>query len=146
VCNGEYTANEKVKLVKMPESLNYRKVKIIYKFSNTKRRYTGEDYLAVFIGALADCGSDNVITTGSCFSEATCFPSVAHVNGKSIDTLYLDDKNEQLLINGFNKFGMTEQLRGFGKIKFTHTKAHAHHDSHLHSGSIKSNKIIIIKE
>ncbi|MFL0102044.1 hypothetical protein V2751_14345, partial [Tenacibaculum maritimum] len=74
-----------VELVKMPDSLSYKKdgLSIEYKFSSTKRRYTGPECLAGFIGALADLKTQ-ITTTGSCFSEGSCFPSSEHVNGKSV--------------------------------------------------------------
>lgn len=136
-----------IDLVRMPDDLDYRDSGIIikYAFSNTQRRYTGPDYLAVFIGALAECSFTDVVTTGSCFKEASCFPSVEHVNGESIDTLYLDDKREQELIDAFHKFGMTKQLRGSNKKAFNHTSdGKALHNSHLHSGIIASDKIQVI--
>ncbi|MGE8533235.1 MAG: hypothetical protein ACN6OJ_01470 [Chryseobacterium sp.] len=139
----------KIELVKMPDSLNYNNsgISIKYSFTNTKRRYTEPGHLAVFIGVLAECGYSDVQTTGSCFSEASCFPSVEHVNGKSIDTLYLDDIREQKLINAFHKFGITKQLRGSKKKAFTHTTdGKKLHNSHLHSGIIAPGKIKIIKE
>ena len=138
-----------IELVKMPDLLDYNEDGIVikYSFTKTKRRYTEPGHLAVFIGALAECGFTDVQTTGSCFSEASCFPSVEHVNGKSIDTLYLDDTREQKLINAFNKFGITKQLRGSKKKAFTHTTdGKALHNSHLHSGIISADKIKIIKE
>jgi hypothetical protein len=142
------TGNE-IELVKMPDSLDYNSSGVIikYTFTKTKRRYTDPGHLAVFIGTLAECGFTDVQTTGSCFSEASCFPSVEHVNGKSIDTIYLDDIREQKLINAFNKFGITKQLRGSKKKAFTHTTdGKALHNSHLHSGIIAAGKIKIIKE
>ncbi|WP_294288467.1 hypothetical protein [uncultured Chryseobacterium sp.] len=142
------TGND-IELVKMPDSLDYNSsgVVIKYTFTKTKRRYTDPGHLAVFIGTLAECGFTDVQTTGSCFSEASCFPSVEHVNGKSIDTLYLDDAREQKLIDAFNKFGITKQLRGNKKKAFNHTSdGKSLHNSHLHSGIIRSDKIKIIKE
>lgn len=136
-------------LMEDSDFLNYNSsgVVIKYTFTQTKRRYTDPDYLAVFIGTLANCAFNDVQTTGSCFSEASCFPSVEHVNGKSIDTLYLDDVREQKLIDAFNKFGITKQLRGSKKKAFAHTlDGKALHNSHLHSGIIQSDKIKIIKE
>lgn len=90
-----------IEVVKMPDSLNYSKgnVSIKYTFSNTKRRYTGPGPLAGFIGALADCNLE-IKTTGSCFKEASCFPSAEHVNGKSVDTIYKwDKKKDQKIID-----------------------------------------------
>jgi len=133
----------------MPDSLNYSMsdVLIKYEFTNTKRRYIGPDYLATFIGVLAKCNFNDVKTTGSYFSEASCFPSVEHVNGKSIDTIYLDDEREQKLIDAFHYYGITKQLRGTKKKHFSNTSDGGKlHNSHLHSGIISAGKIKIIKE
>jgi predicted Fe-Mo cluster-binding NifX family protein len=139
---------KKIELVRMPDSLNISEPNAIikYTFSGTQRRYTGRDYLAVFIGVLAECGFNDVVTTGSCFKEASCFPSVAHVNGKSIDTMYLTHDKEQKLINAFNKFGMIQQLVGVG-MSFNHASdGGTLHNTHLHSGGISADKVAIIEE
>lgn len=77
--------NKSVEIVRMPDEINYSKgnVKVRYSFSNTKRRYTGPDPLAGFIGALAETGL-HLTTTGSCFAEGACFPSAEHVNEKAL--------------------------------------------------------------
>lgn len=79
--------DEENEIVRMPDEINYVKGTIIikYQFSNTKRRYTGPAPLAGFIGALTEVGFE-LITTGNCFYEASCFPSSEHVNGTSVDT------------------------------------------------------------
>ena len=137
--------NENVEIVRMPDEINYSKgnVKVRYSFSNTKRRYTGPDPLAGFIGALAETGLQ-LTTTGSCFAEGSCFPSSEHVNGKSVDTLYLNDNDEQKFINAMHKFNFNEQITGKDKKKFDNARKEKKgnlHNTHLHSefksGSIK---------
>ena len=141
--------NENVEIVRMPDEINYIKDDVIisYVFSNTKRRYTGPDPLAGFIGALAETGLQ-LTTTGSCFAEGSCFPSSEHVNGKSVDTLYLNDNNEQKFINAMHKFNFNKQITGNNKKKFDNAKQDLKsnlHNTHLHSefesGSIKEIKL-----
>ena len=106
--------DEEIEIVRMPDEINYVKGNIIikYQFSNTKRRYTGPAPFAGFIGALAEVGFE-LTTTGSCFYEASCFPSSEHVNGKSIDTLYkFNVVQDQKIINAMEKFHFTEILVG----------------------------------
>lgn len=138
----------KIELVHMPGSLNYNKSGVIikYSFSNTKRRYTSPGALAGFIGALAECGYTDIITTGSCFKEATCFPSRAHVNGKSIDTLYLSREQETKFIKAMHKFKFDKQITGTSKDKYYEETKHMNdHNDHLHSGFNES-AVKIIKE
>ncbi|MCX8728749.1 hypothetical protein J3U63_13245, partial [Gilliamella sp. B2838] len=106
--------DEEIEIVRMLDEINYVKGNIIikYQFSNTKRRYTGPAPFAGFIGALAEVGFE-LTTTGSCFYEASCFPSSEHVNGKSIDTLYkFNVVQDQKIINAMEKFHFTEILVG----------------------------------
>ena len=136
----------KIKVVRMPDSLNYSKSKLIikYSFSNTQRTYTSPGALAGFIGALAECSYSDVLTTGSCFKEGTCFPSVAHVNGKSIDTEYLDRDREKEFIKAMEKFKFDGQITGTDSAhKYEGTKHDAKHNDHLHSGFNESKVIII---
>jgi predicted chitinase len=142
------STGNKVKLVRMPDSLNMNEPNAIikYTFTGTRRRYTGRDYLAVFIGALAECGFSDIQTGGSCFKEASCFPSFEHVNGVSIDTNYVSHAREQKFINALMKFGMSKQLVGPG-MGYANTGDGGHlHDSHLHSGRIPAGKVIVIEE
>lgn len=142
-----YTAiNSNIELVKMPDTLNETSLGIIYKFSNTKRRYTSPGALAGFIGALADCKFNDILTTGSCFYEGTCFPSVAHVNGKSIDTLYIERKKEEKFVKAMTKFYFDGQITGSdGTHSYPNTTHKSDHNDHLHSGFNES-KIKIINE
>ena len=141
--------NKSIEIVRMPDKINYEKDNVIIKyiFSNTKRRYTGPDPLAGFIGALAETGLQ-LTTTGSCFAEGSCFPSAEHVNGKSVDTLYLNDNDEQKFINAMHKFNFNEQITGKDKKKFDNARKEKDgelHNTHLHSefklDSIKEIKI-----
>jgi hypothetical protein len=128
--------DSKIELLRMPNELNLEKVHVKYDFSKTHRRFTNPDAFAGFIGALAE-NNLKLTTTGSCFVEGSCFPSVEHVNGGSIDTLYLDDSNEQKFINAMNKFGFNKQITGKNKKIFENAikeKSGTLHDSHLHSG------------
>ncbi|MWP50356.1 hypothetical protein GQ592_11220, partial [Gilliamella sp. Lep-s21] len=131
------STGKEIELIRMPDQLDYRKnnIKIQYTFSQTQRRYTGPNVLAGFIGALADCNL-KLVTTGSCFRDASCFPSSEHVNGKSIDTLYLDNVDEQKFIDSMHKFGFNKQITGAHKKKFNNAipeKIGSLHDTHLHS-------------
>ena len=128
-----------VELVRMSDALNYnnRGISIRYTFSATQRRYTSPGAFAGFIGALADC-SLTLETTGSCFQYGSCFPSSEHVNGKSIDTLYLNDTDEQTFITAMHKFHFTKQITGKNKKTFQYAIKEKVdpplHNSHLHSG------------
>lgn len=133
-----YTANSsEIELVKMPDELNYsNSINVKYDFSNTQRRYTSPGSLAGFIGALAE-NNLKLTTTGSCFVSASCFPSQEHVNGKSIDTLYLDNINEQKFIDAMHKFNFNKQITGKDKKRFNNATPEQRgtlHNSHLHSG------------
>ncbi|MEO8516563.1 MAG: PAAR-like protein [Flavobacterium sp.] len=139
----------KIEVVRMPDSLNYQKngVIIAYTFSDTQRRYTSPGALAGFIGALAECGYTDVKTTGSCFKEGSCFPSVSHVNGKSIDTQYLDDSEQQKkIIASMKKFKFSIQITGTDAThSYVGTTHDSHHNSHLHSG-FDEPAVLIVKE
>lgn len=143
------TGNE-IELIKMPDSLNYSKNGIIikYGFSKTKRRYTGPNVFAAFIGALAECSyPEGVITTGSCFKEGSCFPSAEHVNGRSVDTIYFNDlEKDQSFVDAIIKFKFNEVLIGNNKyckqIKNAEDGGKLH-NSHLHSGNFNNESIVI---
>jgi muramidase (phage lysozyme) len=163
---GGTTINKYVKvtgkaiLVKMPDPLNYdaKGVKVKMTFENTIRKYMGEDHFAALIGALAECSYENVISEGSAMKDGTCFPSVSHVNGQSIDTDYFKDtkgilkqKEQQNLIDAFAKFGFNEMYFApnmkFDKPskKMKKFATDSHHKAHLHCGA-KEIKILTIKE
>ncbi len=138
-----------IQLVRMPDRLaiNTREININYEFSDTQRRYTNPGAMAAFIGALAKCGYRDIVTTGSCFVEASCFPSQEHVNGESIDTFYLDNTREQVFITAMFNYGFRRQITGSGKILFTNaTRERATstlHNSHLHSGFLEASVQIL---
>lgn len=80
------------------------------------------------------------------FKEGSAFPSYDHSNGKSIDTLYLNDADEQKFINSLVKFNFNIHLRGSNSKKFTHTTdGGALHNSHLHS-SFNESTITEVKD
>jgi hypothetical protein len=145
------TGND-IELIKMPANLNYSKdgVVIKYGFSQTKRRYTGPNVFAAFIGALAECSNpEGITTTGSCFKEASCFPSAEHVNGRSVDIIYYKDiEKDQAFVNAVLKFKFTEVLVGDDKyckkIKNA-SDGGSLHNSHLHSGNYNDSNLTIIK-
>lgn len=149
-----YKSNgEDIELIKMPDSLNYSNGGIVikYEFSQTKRRYTGPGVFAGFIGSLAECSfADGIVTTGSCFKEASCFPSAEHVNGRSVDTIYYNNLDkDQKFVDAVIKFKFTEVLVGDNtyckKIKNA-SDGGALHNSHLHSGNFSDDKITVIKK
>jgi 5-methylcytosine-specific restriction endonuclease McrBC regulatory subunit McrC len=76
-------------------------------------------------------------TTGSCFYEASCFSSAEHVNGKSVDTSYkLDVNQDQKIINAMEKFHFHERFIGINPYFYKLSNAvnkDALHNTHLHS-------------
>lgn len=139
------STSEIIELVKMPENVNYVK----YSFSGTKRQYTGPNYFAGFIGALAKTGY-SILTTGSCFKYGSCFPSQLHVNGESIDTKYLWKlQDDQKFIDTMMFFHFRERKVGndayFTKLQNTSDGGDLH-DDHLHCGNFDIRKINVIKE
>ena len=134
----------KVIMIKVPEPLSYNSgsIKINLKFQNTIRTYMGRDHFAALIGALAECGS-SLISEGSAMKDGTCFPSVSHTNGESIDTDYLGHTKDQKYINAMVKFGFTNILH-HPNMSFTNPNprkakigGEAHHKAHLHCGTKK---------
>lgn len=85
-----------------------------------------------------------------CFKEASCFPSQEHVNGRSVDTLYLNQlEKDQAFIDAMVKFKFTEMLVGNNKYfrELTNCSNGGDlHDSHLHSGNFNNSSVVIIKE
>ena len=149
-----YKSNgQDIELIKMADSLNYSSggVVIKYNFSQTKRRYTGPGVFAGFIGALAECSfAEGIVTTGSCFKEASCFPSAEHVNGRSVDSIYYKNiDKDQKFVDAVIKFKFTEVLVGNDdyckKIKNA-SDGGTLHNSHLHSGNFSDDKITVIKK
>jgi len=149
---GGYTTIKYVKvpgtatIVRVPEPLNYTSgsLKIHLKFEATIRKYMGCDHFAALIGALAECSYDEVISEGSAMYDGTCFPSVSHTNGESIDTNYSGHKMDQDFINACIKFGFNNILYS-PSMSFTtsvagvNLKPDSHHAGHLHCGAKKIN-------
>jgi hypothetical protein len=141
----------KVPLVKMKDSLNYKKndVKIFYSFQNSQRRYCNPDAYAGFIGALAKLSREDVLCTGMCFADATSYPSVTHPNGDCADTAYYSTLElEQKKVNAFKAFHFEKIYRGSGNwySKLTGTNYSSGHEDHLHSGEFNTNIIKTIEE
>lgn len=133
----------------MPDSLDYKKDKVFinYIFSGTKRRYTSPDVFAGFIGALAKTGL-TIKTTGSCFKYGSSFPSQFHINGESVDTVYLwDNTKDQNFIDAMLFYYFRDRKVGNNKY-FKNLKNVSDggdlHDTHLHCGSFDLSKIKII--
>lgn len=144
-------------IIKIPDPLNYNSgnVKINLNFKDTIRQYMGRDHFACLIGALAENGFSKVTSGGAAMQDGTCFPSVSHTNGSSIDVAYFTHENTQKFINAMIKFGFNYFIAGTG-MSFSKPKGfngtieggHSDHNSHLHGGAPKSLSISIkeIKE
>ena len=81
--------NNEVELLKMPDALDkqFDNFNIKYSFKGSKRRYTNPGLFAAMLGSIAVCNK-SIITTGSAFQWGSCFPSIDHINGMSIDFTY----------------------------------------------------------
>ncbi|WP_312391246.1 hypothetical protein [Chryseobacterium sp.] len=144
-------------IVKIPDPLNYSSgnLKINLIFKDTIRKYMGRDHFACLIGALAECNFNQVISGGAAMKDGTCFPSVSHTNGTSIDIAYFSHANTQIFINAMIKFGFNYFLSGVGmnyikpsNFNGTLEAGHSDHNHHLHTGAPNSLNIKIteIKE
>lgn len=144
-------------IVKIPDPLNYssENIKINLIFKDTIRKYMGRDHFACLIGALAECNFNQVISGGAAMKDGTCFPSVSHTNGTSIDIAYFSHANTQIFINAMIKFGFNYFLSGVGmnyirpsNFNGTLEAGHSDHNHHLHTGAPNSLNIKIteIKE
>ena len=73
----------------MPDSLNkqFDNFNIKYSFSDSQRRYANPGLFAAMLGSIA-VYNKSVTTTGSAFKWGSCFPSINHINGMSIDFTY----------------------------------------------------------
>jgi len=76
-------------LIRIPDSLDkkFNNFNIKYGFQNSKRRYANPGLFAAMLGSIA-VYNKSVITTGSAFQWGSCFPSIDHINGMSIDFTY----------------------------------------------------------
>ena len=140
----KYSAlNSEITLVHMQE-LNLDSPYIQFKFNETKREYANPNYLAAFIGALAEL-TFKVSCTGSCSKDGSAFPSLEHSNGYAIDTSYNGTLvNDQNIIDAMKKFGFGKRIRGSTSYLdnlTNHTKRDSGslHDSHLHCGNLTPN-------
>ena len=127
-------------LVKLPDPLNYNSgnLKIALSFENTIRKYMGRNHFAGLIGALAECGL-SLVSEGSAMKDGTCFPSVSHTNGESIDSDYFNLENTQKYVDAMAKFGFTSFYYKPGMELEKPSKAKvfeedSHHKAHLHCG------------
>ena len=86
----------------MPDSLNkqFDNFNIKYSFSDSQRRYANPELFAAMLGSIA-VYNKSVTTTGSAFKWGSCFPSINHINGMSIDFTYKSYKGKKTVtING----------------------------------------------
>jgi len=149
VVYSKSTYNEKTLLIKMPDELKLKikHKKFFYSFFETQRRYCHPDCFAGFIGALGQCNFEDIQCTGISYGDATCYPSVSHNNGRSIDTLYLSDMdNQQILIDAFKSFYFQSIFKGTNKrfSKLNNAIADSGHNDHLHAGNFNHSKIKLI--
>jgi len=81
--------NNEVELLKMPDALDkqFDNFSIKYGFKDSKRRYANPGLFAAMLGSIA-VYNKSVTSTGSAFQWGSCFPSVLHINGMSIDFKY----------------------------------------------------------
>ena len=73
----------------MPDSLDkqFDNFNIKYSVSNSQRRYANPGLFAAMLGSIA-VYNKSVTTTGSAFKWGSCFPSIDHIKGMSIDFTY----------------------------------------------------------
>lgn len=73
----------------MPDSLDkqFDNFNIKYDFKDSKRHYANPGLFATMLGSIA-VYNKSVTTTGSAFKWGSCFSSILHINGMSIDFLY----------------------------------------------------------
>ncbi|MGV0923564.1 hypothetical protein [Empedobacter tilapiae] len=72
--------------------------------------------------------------------DGTCFPSVSHVNGQSIDTEYLSGSKTQEFIDalayfGFNSFYYSANMKLIQPKNAITFKGEGGHKHHLHAGA-----------
>ncbi|MGV0924318.1 hypothetical protein [Empedobacter tilapiae] len=99
----------------------------------------GRDHLAALIGALAK-GNFTIISGGAAMNDGTCFPSVTHINGQSIDTEYLSSQKTQEFIDalayfGFNSFYYSANMKLIQPKNAITFKGEGGHKHHLHAGA-----------
>ncbi|AIY14636.1 hypothetical protein [Cellulophaga baltica] len=147
----------------MPKAVNIKigtNKFIAFKFTSTARTYCDPEVFAGFIGVLGENGypSSDIISTGMCEEDGTCFPSTTHNNGQSVDIKYLkknggitaymynkdfDKVRMQKIVNGFVKFHfkyLAAWTDSEGKL-MTNAKKVSHHHHHFHAGSLNKTEI-----
>lgn len=95
------TTND-AELIKMPDSLDkqFDNFNIKYDFKDSKRHYANPGLFATMLGSIA-VYNKSVTTTGSAFKWGSCFSSILHINGMSIDFTYKSYKGKKTVeING----------------------------------------------
>ena len=96
---------------------------------------------------LAECSFTDIILTGSCFGDATSYPSVSHPNGDSLDLSYISryseqvDNQDQTLINAFDSWGFSQIITGSTQTWLQSDRQNRFHNDHLHVGNFISNLI-----
>lgn len=143
----------KIALVRTPDSLsvNFGDLKMKFKYGSTARRYASPETFAAFLGVLAEMGDIESVSQGFCFEDATCFPSVSHTNGDSVDLDYLktingsyDTQNEQRRVNAFKKFHFTNIIYASfmtGLTGGTRDVTKKIHETHLHAGDFNISSV-----
>lgn len=147
------TTGNEVDLVRMPDGLNINlgnNILIAFNFTDTQRRYCSPECFAGFMGVLGQFGIAGVRCTGMCFGDATCYPSISHNNGVSVDTGYLtrninrpNNTNQQDLLYAFVDWGFTQVIAAKNRRNWLlganrYNKAH---NDHLHAGIFDSNSM-----
>jgi hypothetical protein len=154
-----------ITLVRIPDNLSLnvgQGITISHVFRNTNRRYIHPSLLAAYIGALFELKESALVSTGSCFLDGTCFPSILHNNGESMDISF-DIKTKKLSnlsgiefqkIKAFKKFHFQEVViselceaqiskAGFSKSEINYDLVG--HKDHFHFGKFNFEKIKVRK-
>lgn len=147
------TTGNEVDLVRMPDGLNINlgnNILIAFNFTDTQRRYCSPECFAGFMGVLGQFGIAGVRCTGMCFGDATCYPSISHNNGVSVDTGYLtrninrpNNTNQQDLLYAFVDWGFTQIIAAENRQNWLLGAQlyNEEHNSHLHAGIFNSNSL-----
>ena len=150
----QYSATgNQVDLVRMPDGLNINlgnNIRIAFSFIDTLRRYCSPECFAGFMGVLGQFGIVGIRCTGMCFGDATCYPSISHNNGMSVDTGYLSDNtnrpnntNQQDILYAFVDWGFTQVIAARNRQNWLLGAQlyNDEHNSHLHAGIFNSNSL-----
>ena len=150
----QYSATgNQVDLVRMPDGLNINlgnNIRIAFSFTDTLRRYCSPECFAGFMGVLGQFGIVGIRCNGMCFGDATCYPSISHNNGVSVDTGYLSDNknrpnntNQQDILYAFVDWGFTQIIAAENRQNWLLGAQlyNEEHNSHLHAGIFNSNSL-----